>query len=406
MGNGALTTFSNMLTNLNLTDMETCYKVFRGDLARVAAASRATASASSPRSPPSSPGRTRASTRCRSRYCGRTYAEGKKIGWRDGVARALAHPPVQPDPPLTTRAVPRDPPAPRPACVYLMTRTASPEVLAEYQRLAEDLPAGWAARILFDLSSPSPPPPPREAPGGIVLFDSRRFAEWGFATCGSTFIPGHALFPLMRASRDEPGFADYWLVEHDVRFTGPWRLFFDACSSIDADLLTGHVREHADEPYWPHWRMAHPVESMPLERRVRALHTVARLSARALDHLRAAQAGGWSGHHEVLVPTLLRAAGLRIADYGGDGPFVPAGFRNRFYTSYSTLGGELRAIGTVRYRPARSHAGRRKNTLYHPVKSAAERALAPAGPRTSAAWELVRHLNWRLRRRLAPARAR
>src|SRR6185295_2971327 len=34
VGNSVLTTFSNMLTNLNLTDMETCYKAMRGELAR------------------------------------------------------------------------------------------------------------------------------------------------------------------------------------------------------------------------------------------------------------------------------------------------------------------------------------------------------------------------------------
>jgi hypothetical protein len=280
-----------------------------------------------------------------------------------------------------------------------MTTSSSPEVLAEYGRVAGGLPAGWAARLLFDESSTNPPP--REAPGGIVRFDSRRFAEWGFATRGRTLIPGHSLLPLMHASRDAPGFEHYWLVEDDVRFTGPWRRFFEACSALDADLLTGHVREHADEPHWSHWEIAHPAhpaESIPIERRLRAFHTVARFSARALDHLRAAQASGWTGHHEVLAPTLLREAGLSIADYGGDGPFVPAGFRNRFYTSYSTLGGELWAIGTLRYRPARAAAGRRRNKLYHPVKAKPELAAA-AGPRTSAAWELVRHLNWRLRRR-------
>ena len=76
-----------MFTNLNLTDMETCYKVFRREVLQCWI-SRTTASASSPRSPPSSP---RAGCRIyevRISYPGRTYEEGKKIGWRDGV-RAL-----------------------------------------------------------------------------------------------------------------------------------------------------------------------------------------------------------------------------------------------------------------------------------------------------------------------------
>jgi glycosyltransferase involved in cell wall biosynthesis len=85
VGNGLLTTFSNMLTNLNLTDMETCYKAVRGDLAR-----------SLPLTADRfgfEPEITARLARAQARifevpisYSGRTYAEGKKIGWRDGVA--------------------------------------------------------------------------------------------------------------------------------------------------------------------------------------------------------------------------------------------------------------------------------------------------------------------------------
>jgi glycosyltransferase involved in cell wall biosynthesis len=85
VGNRALTTFSNMLTNLNLTDMETCYKAMRGDLAR---SLRLTANRFG-----FEPEVTARLARARARifevpvsYSGRTYAEGKKINWRDGVA--------------------------------------------------------------------------------------------------------------------------------------------------------------------------------------------------------------------------------------------------------------------------------------------------------------------------------
>ncbi len=89
VGNTVLTTFSNMLTNLNLTDMETCYKAIRGDLARSLhltsdrfgfepeVTARLAQSKARIYEVPIS-------------YSGRTYAEGKKIGWRDGVA-AIGH---------------------------------------------------------------------------------------------------------------------------------------------------------------------------------------------------------------------------------------------------------------------------------------------------------------------------
>ena len=89
VGNRVLTLLSNMFTNLNLTDLETCYKVVRTDLMKRL---------------PLSSNRfgfeveiTARLAQARARiwempisYSGRTYAEGKKITWRDGLA-ALFH---------------------------------------------------------------------------------------------------------------------------------------------------------------------------------------------------------------------------------------------------------------------------------------------------------------------------
>jgi len=87
VGNSVLTLASNMFTNLNLTDMETCYKAFRREIIqsikieedRFGFEPEVTAKVA------------RMGVRIYEigiSYHGRTYAEGKKIGWRDGV-RAL-----------------------------------------------------------------------------------------------------------------------------------------------------------------------------------------------------------------------------------------------------------------------------------------------------------------------------
>jgi glycosyltransferase involved in cell wall biosynthesis len=85
LGNGVLTLVSNLFTDLNMTDMETCYKMIRTDLAKALplrarrfgiepeiTAKLAQAGARIYEVPIS--------------YHGRTYAEGKKITWKDGVA--------------------------------------------------------------------------------------------------------------------------------------------------------------------------------------------------------------------------------------------------------------------------------------------------------------------------------
>ena len=87
VGNRFLTLFSNMTTNLNLTDMETCYKLFRIEVLRGIHIEEERFGFE--------PEITAKVARLGVRvyeigisYSGRTYAEGKKIGWRDGV-RAL-----------------------------------------------------------------------------------------------------------------------------------------------------------------------------------------------------------------------------------------------------------------------------------------------------------------------------
>jgi len=84
IGNRMLTLASNMFTNLNLTDMETCYKAVRGEVAR---SLRLTSDRFG-----FEPEITARLARSGARifevpisYSGRTYAEGKKIGWSDGV---------------------------------------------------------------------------------------------------------------------------------------------------------------------------------------------------------------------------------------------------------------------------------------------------------------------------------
>lgn len=87
VGNRFLTLMSNIFTNLNLTDMETCYKVFRGELIRKIRIREKRFGFE--------PEITSKVARLGCRiyevgisYSGRTYAEGKKINWKDGV-RAL-----------------------------------------------------------------------------------------------------------------------------------------------------------------------------------------------------------------------------------------------------------------------------------------------------------------------------
>ncbi len=90
VGNRFLTLLSNMFTNLNLTDMETCYKLFRREILQKIKIEENRFGFE-----PEITAKVAALKDCRIyevgiSYYGRTYAEGKKIGWRDGFRAIYA----------------------------------------------------------------------------------------------------------------------------------------------------------------------------------------------------------------------------------------------------------------------------------------------------------------------------
>lgn len=85
VGNTFLTLLSNMLTNLNLTDMETCYKAFRRELIQ-AITIEESRFGFEPEITAKVAGLGVRIYEVAISYHGRTYAEGKKIGWRDGFS--------------------------------------------------------------------------------------------------------------------------------------------------------------------------------------------------------------------------------------------------------------------------------------------------------------------------------
>lgn len=90
VGNKFLTGLSNMLTNLNLTDMESCYKVFRKEILDQFKAKLKSKRFGIEPELVARVAKLAKKNNCRVyevgvSYSGRTYKEGKKIGWKDGI---------------------------------------------------------------------------------------------------------------------------------------------------------------------------------------------------------------------------------------------------------------------------------------------------------------------------------
>jgi hypothetical protein len=249
-----------------------------------------------------------------------------------------------------------------------------------FRRLQAECPPNFQCVVLLHAPPGSAKPPRLEkVPHHFVTTDQilalpyprklaeqdwtgRRWEMWGGGHCD--LIPLHFM-------RSHPGYDRYWVMEYDVAFTGHWRRFFDAFEASEADLLTACVRRRADDPHWVNWpSLQGPFPAEELEAHATAallpLFRVSNALAREMD---AAYAAGFGGHLEGTWSTLASLRGMRIEDIGGEGPFVAPGNLRRFYTaSPSTAVQFYLAPGTFFAKPAMYRPGRRRDTLWHPVK--------------------------------------
>jgi hypothetical protein len=197
------------------------------------------------------------------------------------------------------------------------------------------------------------------------LFTNTVLNELKFNPIGNTLVPGNNHFPLLKFYMENPGYEYYWVIEDDVRFSGKWTLLFDAFLTIPSDFITCCIRYWAKEPDWYWWwSLTHPIKNIPLDKRIASFNPVYRISNGALRFIFEALLDGWCGHHEVLLPTLLRYEGYSITDFGGDGDFVLHNNKNKFYISSRPGTDE----DTMRFAPALKKTGDLPDKLYHPVK--------------------------------------
>lgn len=184
---------------------------------------------------------------------------------------------------------------------------------------------------------------------------------------------GNADTVPMKFFLDRPGYNYYWIVEYDVRFSGKWPELLADLSSSRADLLCTTMQSWNENPNWAHWQtLAGGGEAVPMERRVKGFMPFCRLSPALLQACDARYRSGWSGHYEVIWPTVASLAGLRLEDIGGDGSFTPPKRRGRYYRNTPSEWSQF--PGSFVYRP--SFADRNlfgpqchfSGTLWHPVK--------------------------------------
>lgn len=174
-----------------------------------------------------------------------------------------------------------------------------------------------------------------------------------------------------------PRLAEYdrfWLVEYDVDFSGDWARLFHEASAYQADLLPTHLRRRDEQPQWNYLSQIVDPLGRPQDH-VIGLFSISRFSRRFIDYCHAELTQpGWSGHFELVLPTIAARGGFKIEDLGGSGSYTPRDRRNKHYEG--DFNGLQRGFYTHAFRPPRmwhyfaeSRLGFwQPNRIYHPIK--------------------------------------
>jgi hypothetical protein len=257
--------------------------------------------------------------------------------------------------------------------ILLLTDKDAPVVEQQYQELR--IAASAHSEVLIAYHQKGTTVPLSIEKAKHFIFTDRILISLGYnplsvsLNCTRKLLPGSNHFPLLQFYMENPNYEYYWVIEDDVRFNGNWKLLFDTYLSVSGDFITCHICDWAKEPEWPWWLLLHNGhEEISLNQRVRSFNPIYRISNNALKFLDNAMLDGWTGHHEVLMPTLLKRDGFRIIDFGGNGKYVLPGFTNRFYTSANPNTKGVLDKGTMRFRPIFNAIQSEPNKLYHPVK--------------------------------------
>lgn len=252
----------------------------------------------------------------------------------------------------------------------ILTNKCNQEVLHLYKDVSEATLKNGEAYLCYHLAD-------NDVPAEVLKINNFIFTDdilksLNYHPIVDKMLPGSNHFPLLDFYRNNPDFDYYWLIEDDVRFNGKWCDFFDAFNLVDEqyDFITCHIRKFFEEPGWYWWEtLKHDSSFVPFHLRLRSFNPIYRISNKSLSYLNHLLGyEKWSGHHEVLMPTMLCIKGFSVADFGGEGSFVNPVNLNRYYTETASNYAGVLSTGTMRFRPVIASV-EESNKLYHPVKS-------------------------------------
>ena len=252
----------------------------------------------------------------------------------------------------------------------VLTHIFNPKTNSEIARISSELSDAYPFMVYYDASVQEVPAKPDLR---FIPFDYRKISALFPFSMGPTVVPGNLQLVFTELLAQFPNALHFWIVEYDVRYSGNWKHFVKYFESNPGRFVGCNIRFHHEEQHWHWWESlknnADPENKININSLVRAFLPISRYSRRALEIIRReCLEGGWAGHYEVLVPSLLHKEGLQIEEIGGDSHFTPPSRKYNFYSATRSNFGDLQGYSSMRWRPEVVFWGLRQNRLYHPVK--------------------------------------
>lgn len=237
----------------------------------------------------------------------------------------------------------------------IVTQDISKHVLKLYNRIKAAVAGTGDVFLLYHNNKNITP----EVPKGVqvVTFTNNVLTDLQYKPIRTKLVPGSNHFPVLQFFLANRQYQYYWCIEDDVEFNGKWKDLFDAVSTLDYDFITSHIRRHSDMPDWFWWDSYRvPGEDFDADNLIGSFNPIYRMSNRALAYVDTNLKNGFRGHHEVLLPTLLKRGKFSIADFSTEANSITPNL------SFCTL-------RTMRWLPVFLFVGNNRNKLYHPVKA-------------------------------------
>ncbi len=268
-----------------------------------------------------------------------------------------------------------------PAAVVILTHFYDDFIHDFYKRLVAEVPEYCTVFLLINCGEKTAAYPSAEEAIGnhVFLCNTAMLLALGYPEkCrlegwtgkGWTLNPGNTDLLMLSFVQAHPEYEHYWGIEYDVHYEGKWRSFFNHFASSRADLLGTTLYRQTETS---HKGLMPPLvaagqKPVGFTEALRGFFPIFRISAQAVEAIRADYSAGWGGHYESTWPTIVHNHGLVIEDIGGAGDYVLPGNKNRFYFNFR--GSWSGSPGTFVFRPCFARVMKYNNTLWHPVKPA------------------------------------